>query len=153
MFINMFIIFYSQIALLLHTNHFYLIEVIVPTQESDCCVSCIELVVSFYNLDIWFGNCSDCGIFRLLFYYYFLTLHDIPICQDSLKIKTSSYCLSYIHYYIMTSFIRFVNKRAVILMSKSYYHMLGTHLIQVIKSQNKTIHKVNDVLNIYIHWK
>ena len=151
----MFIIFYSQIALLLHTNHFYFIEVIVPTQESDWCVSCVELVVSFYNLDIWFGNCSDCGICRLLFYYYFLTLHDNPICQDRLRIKTSSYCLSYLHYniYIMTSFIRFANKRAVILMSKSYYHMLGTHLIQVKKSQNKTIHKVNDVLNIYIHWK
>jgi hypothetical protein len=31
--------------------------------------------------------------------------------------------------------------------------MRGTHLSQVIKSQNKIIYTVVNVLNIYIHWK
>jgi hypothetical protein len=51
----------------------------------------------------------------------------------------------------MTSFFRFENKRAIYPMIKSHLHMHGTHLSQVIKSQNKIIYTVVNVLNIYIH--
>ena len=36
-------------------------------------------------------------------------------------------------------------------MTKSHYHMRGTHLSQVIKSQNKIIYTIVNVLNNYIH--
>ncbi len=51
----------------------------------------------------------------------------------------------------MTSFFRFTNKRAIYLDGKiSLTHARCTHLSQVIKSQNKTIYTVVNVLNIYI---
>jgi len=42
----------------------------------------------------------------------------------------------------MTPFFRFVSKRAINPMTKSHKHMRGTHLSQVIKSQNEIIYKV-----------
>ena len=54
----------------------------------------------------------------------------------------------------MTSFFRFANKQAIHLDGKiSLAHAWCTHLSQVIKSQNKIIYTVVNVLNIYIHWK
>ena len=54
----------------------------------------------------------------------------------------------------MSSFFRFENKRAIYLDVKiSLAHARCTHLSQVIKSQNKIIYTVVNVLNIYIHWK
>jgi hypothetical protein len=51
----------------------------------------------------------------------------------------------------MTSFFRFTNKRTIYLDGKiSLKHARCTHLSQVIKSQNKTIYTVVNVLNIYI---
>jgi hypothetical protein len=50
------------------------------------------------------------------------------------------------------SFFRRANKRAIYLDGKiSLAHAQCIHLSQVIKSQNKIIYKVVDVLNIYIH--
>ena len=40
----------------------------------------------------------------------------------------------------MTSFIRFANKREINQMTKSHEHIHGTHLNQVIKSQDKIIY-------------
>jgi len=52
----------------------------------------------------------------------------------------------------MTSFFRFANKRAIYLEGKiSLAHARCTHLSQMIKSQNKIIYMVVNVLNIYIH--
>ena len=52
----------------------------------------------------------------------------------------------------MTSFFRFVSKRAIYLNGKiSLAHAWWTHLNQVIKSQNKIIYTVVNVLSIYIH--
>jgi hypothetical protein len=54
----------------------------------------------------------------------------------------------------MTSFFRFANKRAIYLDGKiSLAHGWCKHLSQVIKSKNKIIYTVVNVLNIYIHWK
>ena len=51
----------------------------------------------------------------------------------------------------MRSFFRFTNKRVIYLDGKiSLAHVRCTHLNQVIKSQNKTIYTVVNVLNIYI---
>jgi hypothetical protein len=50
----------------------------------------------------------------------------------------------------MTSFFRFASKRAINPMTKSHYHMRGTRLNHVIKSQNKIIYTFVNVLNIYI---
>ena len=52
----------------------------------------------------------------------------------------------------MTSFFHFANKRTIYLDGKiSLTHAWCTHLSQVIKSQNKIIYTVVNVLNIYIH--
>jgi len=52
----------------------------------------------------------------------------------------------------MTSFFRIANKQAIYLDCKiSLTHTQCTHLSQVIKSQNKIIYMVVNVLNIYIH--
>jgi len=52
----------------------------------------------------------------------------------------------------MTSFFRFANKRAIYLDGKiSLAHARCTHLCQVIKSQNKIIYMVANVLNIFIY--
>jgi hypothetical protein len=54
----------------------------------------------------------------------------------------------------MMSFFRFANKRAIYLDGKiSLAHVRHTHISQVIKSQNKIIYTVVNVLNIYIHLK
>ena len=51
-----------------------------------------------------------------------------------------------------TSFFRFANKRAIYLVGKTpLAHARCIHLSQVIKSQNKMIYTVVNVLNIYIH--
>jgi len=52
----------------------------------------------------------------------------------------------------MISFLRIVNKRAIYLgCNISLAHARCTHLSQVIKSQNKIIYTVVNVLNIYVH--
>jgi len=52
----------------------------------------------------------------------------------------------------MTSFFLFVSKQAIYLDGKiSLAQERCTHLSQVIKSQNKIIYTVVNVLNIYIH--
>jgi len=57
-----------------------------------------------------------------------------------------------ISYSNMTSFFRFANKRAIYLDGKiSLAHARCTHLSHVIKSQNKIIYTVVNVLSIYFH--
>ena len=51
------------------------------------------------------------------------------------------------------SFFRFVNKQAIYLDGKISLAHACKHLSQMIKSQNKIIYTVVNILNIYIHWK
>ena len=52
----------------------------------------------------------------------------------------------------MISFFRFANKQAIYLDDKiSLGHTWHTHISQVIKSQNKIINTIVNVLNINIH--
>jgi hypothetical protein len=53
----------------------------------------------------------------------------------------------------MTSFFRFANTLRSIRWQNLISICDGTHLNQVIKSQNESIYTVVNVLNIYIHWK
>jgi hypothetical protein len=54
----------------------------------------------------------------------------------------------------MTSFFRFVNKRAIYLDGQiSLAHARCIYLSHEIKSQTTIIYTVVNVLNIYIHWK
>ena len=61
-----------------------------------------------------------------------------------------SFCILYSN---MTSFFRFANTLRSIRWQNLISICDGTHLNQVIKSQNESIYTVVNVLNIYIHWK
>jgi len=70
------------------------------------------------------------------------------------KFRSLSYTFVVYIYSNRMSFFRFASKGVVYLDDKiSLVHARCTHLIQVIKSQNKIIYSVVNVLNIYIHWK